>query len=342
LKDHLQRVHIDDVIVQLHVDGENVWQACARAARIEGVTSDGMALFLELCESGRVLLTSGTTRELPRLDAAGVAEICTYELESADYEADRVLVEEPVLPEPRIPAVVLWPALRRNGFKTGCEPSRWDGSHTTRARLAERTGVPESTIYRIATNAEARIGVRTAIALLMELDDVHARELEEDVLSPWLDARDEQDRQGLGYEYFGGLARFAQQARCFMALTAEERQALDDVVWLSVAAQRRTFVGTTASARLDETLAQFRVIHDRDPILLTRRLRTQARRFFDQEASNAEARARDLRRGLHRKGTTITGRTVTMRTHRLRGAGRLPYGSKPRSYSRAPLGVQSP
>jgi len=324
LKDiDVHRRHVDDVIVDLHTEGENPWQAFARAAQVDGAACNSHKLFHELWNTGRVLLESGETCPLPPLDAKGVAQICAFELEAADYEADRVLVVEPVVPEPRVAAHALWPALRRNGYNTGREPARWNDSYTPRARLAESTGVPKSTIYRIATNAKTTVGVNTAIALLMELDDTQARELEDELLLPWLDARDKQDRQGLGFEYFEGLARFAQQARAFMALTDDERQALDDIVWISVAAQRQTFLGTTTSVRLAETREAFRATRDRDPIPLTRRLRQQARKFFDREAANAAARAHALRRGLHREGTSITARTVAMRTHRLRLTGRL-------------------
>ena len=62
------------------------------------------------------------------------------------------------------------------------------------------------------------------------------------------------------------------------------------------------------------------------------RLRSDARRMFDQEATTAEARARALRRRLHDRGDSITPETVTMRTYRLRQAVRIPKGSRPRKY----------
>jgi hypothetical protein len=196
--------HVDDVIVELHVEGENVWQANARATWIDGVATDAMALFLELCESGQVPMASGEIRELPILDAAGVAQICTFELECADYEADCVLLEEPSIAEPQVLAVELWPALQRNAYKTGKKPAPWGVDYTPLVRLAESTGIPRPTLQRISTNATATMGAQTAMKLLMELDGEQARELEETVLAPWLDARDELDRQGLGFEYFEG------------------------------------------------------------------------------------------------------------------------------------------
>jgi hypothetical protein len=334
LKDDLRWEHIDDVIVRLHVDGENVWQAYARALRVDGASSDPVELFRELCSTGDLLLATGETRPLPLLDANGVAEVCTFELEAADYEADRVLTEEPSIPEPRVPAAKLWPALQRNAYKTGRKRAPWGMDYTPLARLAESTGIPQPTLQRLTTNATATVGVQHAVNLLMELDDENARELEEAVLGPWLDARDEIDRQGLGFEYFDGLARFAQHARCVMALTPQERQALDDIVWISVAAQRKSFLGTTASERLAETHEAFRTHHQREPARLSRRLRAQARRFFDHQADIAAERSRRLRRGLHHAGTSITAGTVTMRTHRLRESGRLPRKSRPKTFGR--------
>lgn len=102
---------------------------------------------------------------------------------------------------------------------------------------------------------------------------------------------------------------------------------------VSVGAQRESLLGTTASARLDDTRAAFRLVHHRGPVSLTRRLREQARRFFDREA--AAARAGGLRRGLHRQGISVTPTMVTMRTHRLRRAGRLPRTSRPGGYGRS-------
>lgn len=324
--------HVDDVIVQLHQKGENVWQAYARARHTGGVSADRNSVLSELWETGRVLLRSGDTRELPRLNANGVAQICAFELEAADYVADRVLLEEPSNPEPRVPAVKLWPALQTNAYKTGNNRAPWSIDYTSPARLAENTGIPLSTIKRIATNPTATVGAQTAMTLLMELDAEKARDLEEELLIPWLDARDKLERQGLRYEYHEGLAAFAQQARWVMRLTLDERQALDDIVWISVAAQRESFLGTTPSQRLTDTEGAFLAHHQREPVPLSRRLRMQARRFFDHQAHLETKRADALRRGLHHDGTAITASTVTMRTHRLRKSGRLPHKSRPKSY----------
>lgn len=48
--------HVDDVIVQLHQKGENVWQAYARARHTGGVSADHNSVLSELWETGRVLL----------------------------------------------------------------------------------------------------------------------------------------------------------------------------------------------------------------------------------------------------------------------------------------------
>jgi hypothetical protein len=323
--------HVDDVIVRLHLDGENVWQASARAARISGATSDYGALFSELWETGRILLASGGTSELPQLTDAGVATICQYELDCADYEADRVLVEEPISPMPRIASEELWPALSRNDYKVGRSPTGWRDEFTPPARLAELTGIPEHMIRSILSGALKTVDPRVAIAILSSLDDDLARDIENQYAS-WLDVSDVIAAEGLEHEYLDNLARFAQMARVSAALTTRERQSLDDIIWISVAAQRKSFLGTTAAARLAETRAAFRAVHGREPVRLTRRLQGRSRRFFRREAAEAGARGRALRHRLHRQGAGITGNTVAVRTTRLRNKGRLPRRSRPRGY----------
>jgi hypothetical protein len=329
--DPLALPHIDDVVVELHTEGESVWQAFARALDVEDVTADHAALFSTLWETGQVLLESGKTSELPRLTAAEVAKICTFELESADYDADRVLLEEPLVPEPQVPVTDLWPALRRNGYRTGRDPARWHDDYTPITRLAELTGVPAATIRRVSREAGTTVGAETAFRLLRELDDEQARELEDEIYEPWLCARGDIDRAGVELEYLDALARFA-RAHASTGWTTHERQALEDIVWLSTAAQRKSLLGTTAAVRLKETRAAFRAVHGRDPLPLTPRLREDARRMFGEEAASADVRARGLRRGLHKRGNSITPETVAMRTHRLRRAGRLPKNSRPRRY----------
>jgi hypothetical protein len=324
--------HIDDLIVRLHEDGENVFQATARVEHLDGVTRCYGDLFAEMCKTGRVLLASGQTTELPRLDAAGVAVICEFELGCADYEADRVLVEEPVVLEHRVAATELWPALRRNGYKTGSGPARWNDEYTSPARLAELTHVPVSKIRRICADERATVRGATAMALLRELDEWEAGELEARLM-PWENMTANVAAEWLDFEYIRKLAHFAQQWRSLPFLDDDERQALNDIIWISVAAQRKSFLHTTPAIRLRETREAFRRSHDREPTPLTRRLREQARRFFDREAASADARARALRQGLHRQGATINANTVAVRTSRLRKAGRLPAKSKPKHYA---------
>lgn len=324
--------HIDDVIVELHEQGENLFQASARAALVEGTIAYFPALLAEIADTGRVLLASGDTTELPRLDAAGVAEICSFELGCTDYDADRVVVEEPMAAAPRVPATDLLPALRDNGYAIAGEGASWNHDHTPLSRLAEATGLNYPLLHRITAGKQKTVAVESAVKILMHLGyDEQAREFE-DIQLDDESRRPRYRHEELEFEYLEALTRFAQQARWQRGLMPNERQALDDILWLYVDAKRKTFVGTTPGARLAETMESFREEHGRDPVRLTRRLRDQARRMRDAESRRASERAHQLRRGLQQREGTITASMVTMRTHRLRQCGRLPRKSKPKAY----------
>jgi hypothetical protein len=337
--DPIRWPHIDDVIVALHNEGENVFQASARATLIPEATSDFIALLVTLAETGRVLLASGETIKLPRLDNAGVAEICNFELGCADYDANRVMLERPLVEETRIPSSDLWPALRANGYRVSRDDPDRNDDVTPLARLAETTPINYTRLHRIAAGTQNTVRISDAFTLLMRLGyDEHARDLENVDLEACLFRERRVAHEELELEYLEALTRFAQQARCEPKpwLKPNERQALADILWISEEAQRESFLGTTPGARLTETLEVFRTEHRREPVGLSRRLHELARRMFDNEAKNATESSRQLRKGLHTRKGPMTASAVAMRTHRLRREGRLPPKSRPKPYTVTP------
>jgi hypothetical protein len=327
--------HIDDVIVALHEHGENLFQACVRAAAIPGATSEFVILRAELAETGRVMLESGETIELPRLDAAGVALICNYELEIAVYAADRVVIEQPRVEEPRVPVRELWPALQANSFCVGREDRAQDGDCTPLVRLKEATGIAYATLHRISTGGQKTVSVRMAITLLLELGcDEQARSLEDDPLEHWISDRHRIDNDHS--TYLAALTRFAQHALVEAPLQPSERQALQDILWISGMVQRKSLLGTTIRDRLAESTNLFRLAHKREPLPLSRQLQRSRRYTLANDSARAATAARELAKGVHTTTGPITAQAVTMRTHRLRRAARLPPGSKPKRYRPRP------
>jgi hypothetical protein len=317
--------HLDDVIVDLHVEGENLFQAAARAATVPGADTEHPHLIAEIV-AGHVPLKSGKTADLPPLHAAGVAAIAQFELELAEQMASRVLVDKPKLPpEPRIPVQDLWPALSEAGVRTASDPvSR---GHTARATVANATGIPRRTIDRICSGAQRTVPVTTAVTLLMHLGhDEHARALEERA-DDWYAEKDWMPRDQ--YDYLEGMHRFALRAQSEPGVTPDDGQALADIRWMSAVAQHRSFLGTTPAARLDEVQELFQLAHGRKPSELSPQLRRMARRMFMAEATRATQKASGLRKGLHDRDGVISTSTVYTRTHRLRRAGKLPPRSKP-------------
>ena len=328
------RSTLDDVIVGLHLRGETVFQAMARIQALPGVDRLDPALLTEVPE-GRVPLANGRTVDQPRLDAAGVAAICTHELELASYTADRVLVTEPTPPkEPRIESGRLWPALRAAGFRVGPALAGIGPRFTPRRLLAERTGIHLRTIDRICSGTQKTISVTTGITILEELPP-------HPVLDELTLERDRWDTAMSLYhydrfEYLEKLGRLAQPLLALPAatpLTPEELMALNDVLVLLRAAHREPSPEEhvlTAGERLETADRWFRETLDRDPTPLSPRLRSHTERIFRADRDEARSRRRRLHRGL--EAPAITTRSAHQRTYRLRRAGRLPAKSKPRAF----------
>jgi hypothetical protein len=281
--------HLDDVIVELHVHGENVFQAAARAAEVSDADTQHPAFFAEVSK-GRVPLRSGGNAPLGALDAAGVASICEFELECADYEALLTPVDEPkVPPEPRVTCERLWPVLREAGLRIGSDstPAGGRGDFTSRAAIAEQTGLERRMIDRICSDSQKTVAVDVAITLLMHLGyDERARELEE-LLDPWL--AEIAESSFARYEAFEAMAGFASAARWQPGLTDSELRALSDICWMSVASQRTSFLGTNPDARLTDVRERFQTVHERKPTPLSRRLRREAHAMFQASGNRRRA-----------------------------------------------------
>jgi hypothetical protein len=131
---------------------------------------------------------SGKLIELPALYAAGVATICKFEIESAEYDELRLLIDRPTLErEPRIPSETLWPALRAAGVSTKLEQRPMHVKLMSHAALAAATGIDRRLIDRVCSGEQKTIRISQAIELLMEVGaDEHARELESS-LNDWYD-----------------------------------------------------------------------------------------------------------------------------------------------------------
>jgi hypothetical protein len=328
---------LGDVVVNLHEPGETVFQAIARAGATPGVDPFDPALFITV-PRGEMPLANDRTEPLLPLDARGVAAILEFELDSADYEASRMLVDEPPLPrEPRIPVQDLWPALEAAHYRVGTRRRSFSSYPEPRSTLAHLTDLDVRLIHRICSGHQKTVAVSAAVTIFDALgrgDLAHKVEVEQ--VQPWLTKR------SLAYyyrlEYVDALARFAHTALNDPDLTDDERQALDDICWRSAAAQLGDGPDgeiLTAEERLVAADGLFLAAHDREPIPLSRRMRDRARSMFRTERAVARARARELRKGTHRGGA-MTASAVYARTHRLREANALPRKSRPLSYTPPP------
>jgi hypothetical protein len=326
---------LDDVLIELHERGETVSQAIARAGATPGVDPHDPTLFIAV-PAGEMPLANDRAGPLLPLDAHGVAAILDFELDSADYEASRVIVDEPPLPrEPRIPVQELWPALKAAHYRVGTS-GRSRSYPRNRSALADLTGLNLRLLDRICSGDQTTAAVTVAVTILEALGrgDLALR-IEVDRVQPWL------TRRALAYydrlEFLDALARFAHTARNDPDYTDDERQALEDVCWRSAAAQLGEGPDgeiLTAGHRLVAADRRFLVAHDREPIPLSPRLRDQARSMFKAEKAAARARALELRKGTHRTKTTTSA--VYARTHRLREAKSLRAKSKPLTYKPPP------
>ncbi len=327
---------LDDVLVDLHGRGETVFQAIARAGAMPGVDPFDPGLFTSV-PAGEMPVGNDRTEPLPPLDAHGVAAILDFELDSADYDASRVLVDEPRLPrEPRISVQELWPALEAAHYRTGTRRRSRRIYARTHSALAELTGLNVRLVDRICSGHQRTAAVTVAVTILEALDrgDL-AQKIEVEHVQPWLTRRAHAYYDRL--EYVDALARFALTTRDDGDLTDGERQALRDICWLSAGAQLGDSPDgeiLTAEDRLGAAEARFVTAHDRAPIPLSPKLRRQARTMFRAERAAARARAHELRKGTHRKKMTATA--VYARTYRLREANALPPKSKPLSYRPPP------
>jgi hypothetical protein len=322
--------HIDDVIVQLHTSGETFFQALARASvylNADTARTD----FEHEVSLGRIPLKSGAIVALPRLSADGVAAICRFEIESADHDALRAVRTRPSRePEPRMASSELWPALRAAGYATKLSPVDPELS-IAHVLLAEATGIGRRTIDRVCSGKQKTIRVVDAITILWEIgNDERARELEER-LDTWYESQAADAFDQL--EYLHALGSFALAARHQPGLTATERQALDDIVWMSNESQRKTFLGTTPRERLDQTWHSFVTTHERPPIELSEPLQREAETSFRRQSERDEQRAQALRKGLQHTGNAISASAIHVRTHRLRRRGALPDRSAPIGYT---------
>jgi hypothetical protein len=327
-------VRVDDVIVQLHTTGETFFQAVARASAVPGADTSRPDLF-KLVSERQVPLKSGKLIELPPLHTAGVATICRFEIESAEYDQLRPLTDEPTLErEPRVPSETLWPALQAVGVATKLDPRPIHVGAISRAALAAATGIGRRLIDRVCSGEQKTIRISHALDLLEHIGERKlARELEAR-LSEWHDhqmaaAFDE-------VEYLDALGRFAFLARHQPLLTPDEQQALDDIVWMFWEMQRETFLGVTPRERLDDVQHAFREAHARDPTPLSQRLRRQARAMFLAEARERVDRAKGLRKGLHHSAERLSTSAIHGRIHRLRRRGLLSPKSKPIAFKPQP------
>jgi len=324
----------DDVIVELHMHGETVFQAMARAGTIPGVDKHDPALLTEVPE-GRFPLATGAAIQAPRLDAAGVAAICTAELEQSTYEAARVLTSEPRPPKkPRVATADLHPVLDQAGYRVSSRPFTPTRRYEPRRLLAERTHVHARLIDRICSGKQKTVAIETAITIYEKLGAYgQAAELN-DRLRAWTVAMAlyHSDR----YEYLDKLAILAATILLpsrTAAFSPTEIIALEDRQALARAAE--SYPSTeeyvlTAEERLARAEQWFRETRGRDPLPLPRRLHDIVRDAFRRERQAAHRHEQAMHKGLPRP--TISTAAVHGRTHRLRRAGRLPSKSKPLGY----------
>jgi hypothetical protein len=322
---------LDEVIVDLHEAGETVFQAMGRAARFPEVDRSGPALLTEVPE-GRMPLAQGTSVDLLRLDARGVAAILDFEIESAEYDASRSLLDEPRIPaEPRLPVQDLWPDLQAAGYRVGDTPRSPRRYERHRAALAHSTGVHVRRIHRICSGHQKTVLASDAVALLEAVgryDQSH--ELDEQHLVEW------RTKRAFAYddlfEYRDTVARLAPSLRNNAGVTDE--QALSDMRWLSIEAQRIEAPEgrvLTAEERILEADQRFEAVHGRAPVPLTPRLREQVCEHLVSQRERAQSRAHELRRGIPSERTLTYG-AVDRRTYRLRRGEHLPRRSRPQSF----------
>lgn len=325
---------IDDTIVRLHTYGESVFHAIARATTVPGVDPLDPAL-LRAVPEGRVPLGRGKTAELPRLDAAGVAAICTFELEQANYEADRVLVTEPKPPSmPRIDAERFWPILKSAGYRVGATLVPIDRRFKARRVLAERAEINLRTFDRICSGSAKTVAITTGIAILKELPtDSLLGELEAEC-KRWETATSFYNYDRLEYlEKLSSLAPQLLATADVLQLTLTERAALNDLLIYLREAHREPSTDEhvlTAEERLKAADRWFRKVLGREPVPLSVHLKRHAEHMFRGERNVARGRRRALAKGL--AGAVITTPAVYGRTNRLRRAGRLPASSKPQAF----------
>jgi hypothetical protein len=284
---------------------------------------------------GRLPLANGTTVEPPRLDAAGVAAICTFELEQSTYESGRAVTTEPRPPtRPRIPVADLHQALDKAGYRVSSSRVSRARQYKPRRELADRTGINGRMIDRICSGAQKTLAIDTAIVILEEVGAYgEAAELNEK-LNAWAAAMhlNHYDR----YEHLDKLAVLATRIlspTTPLALTPAEITALHDRQLLSRAASSYPSDEgrvPTAEERLTKAERWFREAYGREPSPLSPRLQSYAQATFRAERRTLRQRERALHKGLNRPVITTTA--VYDRTHRLRRAGRLPAKSKPRPF----------
>jgi hypothetical protein len=324
---------LDAVIVEQQETGETVFQAIGRAARFPGVDPLDPALLHEAPE-GRVPLENGRSVDLRHPDALGVASILDFEVRSAEYEAERVLVEEPRLPpEPHVPVEALWPALRAAGYHTGPGRPSLRRYPRPRSTLADLTGFHPRRIHRICAGSQKSLSATAAVTLLEALGrgDL-AYKIEKEHLGSWRTRRMVACSDLL--EYRDALARLALGWRTDPSLTEEERCAVSDTCWLSAEAQRGHGPDgeiLTAEERIFRADEGFLAVHGRMPVPLSPRLRASARAVFSRQRARAHALARELRKGTPRDGA-LTAAAVYGRTHRLRKGKFLRPRSRPSGY----------
>lgn len=323
---------IDDVIVSVHTHGETVFQAMARAISL-GADRYDQALLTEVPE-GRLPLPDGRAVELPRPDAAGVAAICTFELEQTTYEADRCLTSAPRRPtKPRVAASSLYPKLDEAGYRVPSSRVTHVRQFRPRRELAERCRLHARMIDRICSGMQKTVAIEAAITILEELDAYGDAAQLHEVLDRWATTIFLYDYDR--YEHLDKLAMLAPTilAAASLALTPTELTALHDRQLLSRLASSYPCEDghvLTAEERLTAAERSFFELRGRDPLPLSCRLEDFVGQALKAERQQLRQRERSLRKGLRR--SVITPTAVHDRLHRLRRAGRLPAKSKPRPF----------
>ena len=289
--------HINDVIVVLHEEGENVFQASARAALIEGATPYFPALFAEIANTGRVLLASGETTKLHDLTLEGWRRSATSAgLRRLRRRQSRS--REAAGSAPRIPVADLSAALRNNGYPIPGESASWNRDVTPVSRLAEATELNYPLLHRIATGKQETVALESALTILRHLgydEQARTRKHAARLRIPRIATTTT--------SWSSSIWRHKLASRSRRAGSSDSRRANSGLY--------TTFFGSTlrpnarpSSARPLERDSPRQWSHSAKntgeiPVTLTRRLRDQARKMYDAESRSASEREHNSAEGFN-------------------------------------------